>query len=93
MFALGTGAAAVATVATLFPPPPSTWLPVAAIGIAIALLLRLVQWMVQPGRGDVAEAATPSQVLELVKTRRSVFPKDMTGKRNELSSAVVCSLK
>jgi hypothetical protein len=48
--------------------------------MAVALFISLMQWLVQ-GRAGAAGKATPGQVFELVKTRRSVFPKDMTGKK------------
>jgi hypothetical protein len=81
MLLLGTGAVAVATVASLFPPPASAWLPVAGIALAIGLIAGLAQWFLQQVRGNAAGSLNPSQVVELVKTRRSVFPKDMTGKQ------------
>ncbi|KAF6265408.1 hypothetical protein COO60DRAFT_1623841 [Scenedesmus sp. NREL 46B-D3] len=81
---LGTGAVAVATAATLFPPPASMWLPVAGIALAVGLLAVLAPFILSQLRGDAAgpsnpSSLNPSQALELVKTRRSVYPKDMTG--------------
>lgn len=90
MLLLATGAAAFATVATLFPPPVSAWLPVAGIALAIGLLAGLAQWILQQVSGNAAGSSNPSslnpgQVLELVKTRRSVFPKDMTGEAGAIT--------
>jgi hypothetical protein len=80
MLLLGTGAVAVATVATLFPPPVSVWLPVAGIVAAVGLLAGFAQWVLGQIQGSSNPSSlNPSQVLELVKKRRSVFPKDMTG--------------
>jgi hypothetical protein len=78
---LGTGAVAVATVATLFPPPVSVWLPIAGVVAAIGLLAGFAQWVLAQiqGGSNPSGSLNPSQVLELVKKRRSVFPKDMTG--------------
>jgi hypothetical protein len=81
MLLLGTGAVAVAMVATLFPPPVSVWLPAAGIVAAVGLLAGFAQWVLAQiqGGSNPSSSLNPSQVLELVKKRRSVFPKDMTG--------------
>lgn len=82
--AAGAGAAVLASLVSMYTPPPSIWVPIAAIALAIGVFGGLAHWILSHVKGAAAGSSqgsvSASQALDFIKQRRSVYPKDMTGK-------------
>lgn len=75
---LSAAATAAASATTLY---PTMWAPIAAVSAAVVLLAGLVYYITSLPRGTSGKLDTAA-VLDLIRSRRSIYPRDFTGRPN-----------
>jgi nitroreductase len=78
---LGAAVTTAASATTLY---PSLWLPLAAVAAAALVLGGLVRAVLSAFSGSSGKASS-TQVLDLIKSRRSVYPKDFSAHTSDIT--------